>query len=231
MERRLLEKADLCFATAHSLADNARRHNPHTFVALHGVDHQHFARALDEATVIPEDVAHLPHPVIGFFGIIHEWIDQKLVAAVARRHPEWSIVLIGLPRVDVAELRALPNVHLLGRKPYDTLPSYCKAFDVGIIPFAINELTRHVNPIKLREYLSAGLPVVSTSLPEVSHYRHLCHVATDETEFITMLEQALREDSPARRHQRSDAMRHETWEAKVAQLSAEVMRVKAAKPA
>jgi glycosyltransferase involved in cell wall biosynthesis len=227
MERELLQKADLCFATAHTLVESKRPLNANTFLASHGVDYNHFAKALAPDTRTPEDIAHLPHPVIAFFGLIHDWIDLKLIAKVARAHPEWSVVLIGKAAVPLDDIQGLPNVHILGRRPYDSLPAYCKGFDVGIIPFVVSDLSRAVNPIKLREYLSAGLPVVSTDLQEVKFYSDICYVAHTHEEFIAKLEQALAENSPEKRRQRSDAMRNETWEAKMRQVCEHVERLKA----
>jgi len=118
-------------------------------------------------------------------------------------------------------------VHFLGRKDHSTLPAYCKGFAVGLIPYILNERILHVNPIKLREYLSAGLPVVSTALPEVANYQEFCHLADTGEEFERGIEIALREDMPERRRERSEAMRAETWERKVAEVGAHVMEVKA----
>jgi glycosyltransferase involved in cell wall biosynthesis len=229
MERELMQRADVCFMTAHSLLESKKDCNPNTFLASHGVDHAHFAKALAPETRTPDEVASLPHPIIGFFGLIHEWLDLQLIAKIARARPDWSIVIIGKSVVETHVLKSWPNIHLLGRRPYDALPSYCKAFDVGIIPFQVNELTRNVNPIKLREYLSAGLPVVSTDLPEVQFYRDTVHVAHSHDEFIASLEQALHETSPAQRRQRSDSMRYETWDARVRQIGEHVMRVQTSK--
>jgi len=229
LEKELLERADLCFATAHSLVDVARRHNPNTFLALHGVDYAHFSKALDPATMVPEDLARLSHPVIGFYGALHEWLDFPLLVAIARAHPEWSLALIGKLETDVSLISNLPNVHLLDRRPYETLPAYSKGFDVAIIPFQVNELTRNVNPIKLREYLSAGLPVVSTELPEVRRCGVPVCVASDRQEFIAGIEHALREDSAEQRRRRSESMRGETWEARVDEIGRQVLRIKASK--
>ncbi len=230
MERELLQKADICFATAHTLVASKKRHNPNTHLSSHGVDARHFTRALAPETAVPDDIAGLPHPVVGFFGLLQDWIDLTLVARIARAHPEWSVVLIGKACVPLDAVQGLPNVHLLGRRPYDTLPAYCKGFDVGIIPFVVGDLSRAVNPIKLREYLSAGLPVVSTDLPEVAFYDESCAVARTHDEFIARLEEAVRDDTPARRRQRSDAMRAETWEAKTRQVCERVVQAKAARP-
>ncbi len=229
MERRLLQRADVCFMTAHSLLESKNDINPNTFLASHGVDYKHFAKALAPATVIPPEVASLPHPIIGFFGLIQEWIDLRLLATIARKHADWSIVLIGKSLVDTSALKSLPNIYLLGRRPYEMLPGYCRAFDVGIIPFEVNELTRNVNPIKLREYLSAGLPVVSTDLPEVKFFSDQAYVARTHDEFISKLEQAIREDSAEARRRRSDSMRGETWEARVAAVGDAIDNVRNAK--
>ena len=229
MERQLMQRADTCFMTSHSLLEAKKDINPNTFLAPHGVDHEHFARALASTTVAPAEIATLPHPIIGFFGLIHEWIDLRLVAKIARMHLDWSIVLIGKSVVDVGALKPFPNIHLLGRRAYEALPGYCRAFDVAIIPFEVNELTRNVNPIKLREYLSAGLPVVSTNLPEVEFYNDQVYVARGHDEFVSKVEQAIREDSVKARQQRSDSMQGETWKARVTALGEVVVNARNAK--
>lgn len=226
MERELCRRADVVLATAHQLWERRRPLNPETHLALHGVDHGHFATALAPETPIAEELAGARGPVLGFFGLVHEWFDLGLVAALAERRPDWTIAIIGKTSVDVGALARLPNVKLLGRRPYEALPRYCKAFSVGLIPFAVNELTRNVNPIKLREYLSAGLPVVSTALPEVEAYGD-CRIARSPAEFVEACDEAIRADSPERRRARSAAMAAETWEAKVDRLGhliAEVQR-------
>jgi glycosyltransferase involved in cell wall biosynthesis len=226
MEETLCRRADVVFATAKSLEERRRPFNPETYLASHGVDYNHFAAALSDQTPVAPELAGLPKPVLGFFGLIHEWIDLKLVAHVASRHPEWTIALIGKASVDTSSLARYPNVRLLGRKPYADLPKYCKGFSVGLIPFQVNELTRNVNPIKLREYLSAGLPVVSTALPEVTYYSDSCVVARSYDEFEQGILDMLRDDSPEQGRRRSEAMKAETWERKVAELGERVMRVK-----
>lgn len=229
LERELLEKADVCFAASHLLAESKRRYNANTIVAPHGVDHKHFARALEAGTAVPPDIASLPRPVIGFFGGIHERIDLELLARIAAAHPKWALVLIGKVQVDLDRVRRLPNVHILGRRLYETLPAYCKGFDVGIMPYVDDEWIRHSNPIKLREYLSAGLPVVSTDVPEVRRFPEWACIGRTPEEFMARIEQALEEDTPARRRQRSACVQNETWEANVAQVCERVMQIKLAK--
>ena len=222
MVRGLAKQADVVFGTSSSLVAKLRASNPNAHLAAHGVDHAFFARALEDTTPVPADLAALPGPVLGFYGLIEDWLDQDLIVYLATRHPEWSIALVGRTCVDVSALKTLPNVHFLGRKPHAELPLYCKGFAVGLIPHHVNELTRHMNPIKLREYLSAGLPVVSTALPEVRNYGAHCCVADSYADFERAIETALRENTLQARRQRSEAMAWETWERKVEAIGAHV---------
>jgi glycosyltransferase involved in cell wall biosynthesis len=218
-ERALLEKVDAVFAINNALAEAKRAHNRNTFVSPHGVDHALFSRALDPATAEPPDLAGIPHPRIGFYGTLRDWVDLDLIAHAARKRPDWHFILIGQQLDDVSAVKSLPNVHLLGQRGHHELPAYCKGFDVGMIPYRIDERMTFVNPLKLREYLSAGLPVVSTPVPEVTRYAHMAHVAATQDEFVAALERALRETGPAQRAARSEAMQAETWAARVATVS------------
>jgi glycosyltransferase involved in cell wall biosynthesis len=167
-ERRLIVKSQVVLTSAARLYEARRDLHPHVHLVRHGVDFEHFARAAREDLPLPEELSSIPRPRAGFFGLLQHWFDVALLAEVARRTPQMSFVLIGDVQTDVTRLAALPNVHLLGRKPYADLPAYCRGFDVGLIPFVRSSMTENVNPIKLREYLAAGLPVVSTALPEVA---------------------------------------------------------------
>lgn len=218
-EQKLLERVDAVFAINHALADSKRATNRATYVSPHGVDHALFRAALDDATVVPADVASLPHPRIGFYGTLQDWVDFDLIAHVARKRPSWHIVLIGQQLADVSKLREIPNVHLLGQRKHHELPAYCKGFDVGIIPYKIDERMTFVNPLKMREYLSAGLPVVSTPVPEVKRYAQMCAIASTPDEFIAAIERALTETGPASRGARSQSMANETWAARVADVT------------
>ena len=216
-ERALLEKVDAVFAINGALAAAKRAINPNTFESPHGVDHAAFARALDAATAVPADLAAIPRPRLGFYGTLRDWVDFELIAHVARARPSWHVALIGQKLTDTAAIDGLPNVHLLGQKPHHELPAYCKGFDVGLIPYRIDERMRFVNPLKLREYLSAGLPVVSTPVPEVARYAPHVHVAADAPGFVAAIERALGETEGAAA--RSALMTTETWAARVAQVT------------
>ncbi|HEY7517076.1 MAG TPA: glycosyltransferase [Methylomirabilota bacterium] len=219
MEQALVRRADLVLASSETLAAERRSLNPRTHFVSHGVDVAHFAQALDATLAPPADAGDLPRPVVGFFGLIAEWIDLELLAEIARRRPSWTVVMIGKATVDTAPLRALPNVRLLGQKPYAMLPAYCRAFDVGLIPFRVDALTVRANPLKLREYLAAGLPVVSSDLPEVRKYAGLARLATGVDEFVAAIEAALADRGETAARSRLAAMAHESWEARVEQIS------------
>ncbi|MFH1419720.1 MAG: glycosyltransferase [Planctomycetota bacterium] len=232
-EARLAARADLVVTTSRALYEAKRHLNPNVVMVPHGVDVEHFARARLPDLAVPSDIANLERPIMGFWGLLQDWLDVELIANVACRRQHWTIVLIGEVATDVSPLRNLPNVQLLGRREYRDLPAYAKGFDIGLIPFKVNELTRAVNPIKLREYLSAGLPVVSTALPEVASYTPLAAISHNPTEFIQACEAALATSddcatsvpSPAPKGtaypapaERQAAMQRETWESKIEEI-------------
>jgi len=219
MERRILNKADLVITSARHLYNDKIRYNVNTHHVSHGVDYAYFSRTISEKLPLPKDMGDIKRPIIGFFGLIHEWIDLDLIAKIASARPDWSIVLIGRISVNVDQLKALGNVFFLGQKPYDKLINYCKGFDIGLIPFRINELTVNVNPIKLREYMAAGIPVVSTPLPEVIPYEDLVCIGHSEEEVISGIEDLLKDNNDELRLQRSLRMANETWEQKVDDIS------------
>jgi glycosyltransferase involved in cell wall biosynthesis len=215
-ERALLARVDCVFAVNEVLARSKRDLNPETHLAPHGVHQPLFARALDPDTGVPDDLATLPRPVIGFGGTLQTWVDIDLIVEIARRRPEWSIALIGRVLVDPQPLARLPNVHLLGPRPYEDLPGYYKGFGAGIIPYRTSQQVPYCSPLKLREYLSAGLPVVSTTVPEVERYGRWCSISADADGFVRALEAALEADSPELRSKRSRAMQGEGWDVRVA---------------
>jgi glycosyltransferase involved in cell wall biosynthesis len=220
LEEQLLNKADLVLVSAEPLLRSKSRINPRTVLVRHGVDFSHFRRALDAQTQVPHEIAALPRPIIGFFGLIADWVDVELLAAVARRHPHGSLVVLGKTTTDVSPLN-LPNVHLLGRQPYAELPAYCKGFDVALNPFRINELTLSANPLKVREYLAAGLPVVSTDIPEAAVLAH-CRIGKTPEEFLAQVDAALA--TPGPQHAISESMRHESWEARLEEIERHLFR-------
>ena len=221
-EEKLLDRVDVTFAINDALGEAKRERCTRTFISPHGVDHALFARALEPSTQVPADLAAIAAPRIGFYGTLRDWVDYELLASVARARPQWQIVLIGQVLTDVSILDGLPNVHLLGQKKHDELPAYCKGFDVGIIPYKIDDRMRFVNPLKMREYLSAGLPVVSTDVPEVRRYPELVEIGATPDHWVSAIERALANNSLEARAARTAAMATETWSARVAKLSSTI---------
>lgn len=219
IEEELFRVSDLVVVSAEKLYDSKKQFNPNTHIIRHGTDWRHFRKALDDSTQIPAEIANLPKPIIGFHGLLADWVDFELIKKTAEHFKDGSVVLIGKIAVDAEQkvkvLNDVPNVHFLGRKPYAELPAYCKGFDVALNPFAINELTLAANPLKVREYLAAGLPVVSTDIPEVRVLPD-CLVGSDHKDFIAKIEDAIADPKP--REAVSDAIAHESWDAKVDEL-------------
>jgi glycosyltransferase involved in cell wall biosynthesis len=219
MERRLMEKSDLVIVSSNRLHETKRPYNPDTFLVTHGVDVAHFRNACVASTALPEDCMKLPRPVIGFFGLVADWVDLEVIRYMASSRPEWSFLVIGEIQTDTSALRALPNVHLLGRRSYQSLPSYCKVFDVAIMPFLVNELTLAANPLKVREYLAAGLPVVATPLPEVVKLNNLVRTARTPEEFLERTEALLKAGKRGPDVSVSRLMDTESWDVKVEEFS------------
>jgi len=227
IEEDLFRRSDFVVVSAEKLLESKKQFNENTFLIRHGVDWHHFRKSLDSATAIPADIADLPKPIIGFHGLLADWVDFELLKKTAEHFKNGSVVLIGKIAVDAEKkvkiLDGIPNVHFLGRKPYADLPNYCKAFDVALNPFEISELTLAANPLKVREYLAAGLQVVSTDIPEVRILEN-CLVGTNHADFITKIEEVLANSKP--REEVSDEIRHESWDAKVEELRAIMQKVK-----
>jgi len=225
MDARCCRYSDAVIASSEDLAERCRRHSSRVSLVMHGVDHAHFAESVDASR--PADLP--PGKVIGFFGLVSEWLDQELIVKLARALPGAQVVLIGKPDVNTDELRGTANLHLLGPRPFRELPTYLGNFEVGIIPFAINDLTRAVNPIKLREMLAGGCPVVSTALPEVERFAGMLgavDVARTHDEFIRMVaSRVANPTTPEQRRAVSRSMETETWSAKVDQILAAIEAV------
>jgi UDP-galactopyranose mutase len=195
LEAQLLMRADIVFTGGMSLyeAKHKQHSNVHAFPSA--VEVEHFAKARRGITD-PADQRDIPHPRLGFFGVIDERLDRDLVAELARQRPEWQLILVGpVVKIDPESLPRAPNIHYLGRKAYDDLPLYIAGWDAALMPFALNAATRFISPTKTPEYLAAGKPVVSTPIVDVVRgWGHLnaVAIATTPDEFVRASERALR---------------------------------------
>lgn len=227
LERELMDRCDLMVCASQKLLDVKAPCRPDARLMLHGVDVDHFSSSLSSSLEVHPLVRDLPRPRLVFMGLVAEWVDQELLVAVARHFRNGTIVMLGKNDVDVSLLRREPNIALIGRHPYAQLPSLLKGMDAGLITFKENDVAVASNPLKAREYLAAGLPVVSTPIPEVNRLG-LCHVASGAREFIGSLEAVLATGAgPSELRARS--VHGESWDARWEQLSAlidETMRAR-----
>jgi glycosyltransferase involved in cell wall biosynthesis len=219
MDEELTRRADVVFASAESLRDRKLGLNSHTYFSPHGVDVELFGRARDERTQVPADTAHLAKPVVGFFGLVEDWIDLELVDYLAENRPLWTFLFIGRVAVGEAKLPRRPNVHFVGKRPYESLPAYGKQFDVAIIPFKLTEVILHANPLKLREYLAMGLPIVSVSTPEIDKYSDVVEIARSREEYLAKLDAVLSgPPSPAMVRRRLERVAAESWDSRLREV-------------
>jgi len=214
-ERQLLARADVVFTGGQSLYEAKRDSHPNVHALPSSVDVPHFAAAR-RATVDPEDQAAIPHPRLGYFGVIDERMDMELLRGVATLRPEWHIVLLGpIVKIDPATVPALPNVHCLGPKSYGDLPRYIGSWDVAILPFARNEATRFISPTKTPEYMAAGRAVVSTSIRDVVRpygQQGLVQIADTAEAFVAACEAAMGEDAVTRQRHADAFLRQTSWD-------------------
>jgi GT2 family glycosyltransferase/glycosyltransferase involved in cell wall biosynthesis len=218
-EEGLVRASDLVVATAARLFEDHRATNPRCVLVQNAADFSHFSAFVGEPAAW---LQQLRRPVIGYHGAIAEWFDTALVGALARLRPQWTFVLVGSTfTADLGPLLGLANVHLPGEQPYARLPAFLHSFDVCLIPFKRNPLTEATNPVKFYEYMSAGKPVVSVTLPELDQYAREGLVAFADTaaEFAAQIERAIETDSPAEAGRRRSFAEQNTWHDRYVQFS------------
>ncbi|MBD2098323.1 glycosyltransferase family 1 protein [Trichocoleus sp. FACHB-591] len=216
-EDQLFQRADLVFTGGQSLYEAKRHQHPHAYAFPSSIEAEHFAQARAIATD-PADQAAIPHPRLGFYGVIDERMNLDLIDGIAQARPDWHLVIIGpVVKIDPETLPRYPNIHYLGGKSYPELPQYLAGWDVAMLPFALNESTRFISPTKTPEYLAAGKPVVSTSIRDVVRpygEQGLVHIADTASEFVTATEAAMQqaEQDTEWRHQVDAFLAQTSWD-------------------
>ncbi|NLW43668.1 MAG: glycosyltransferase family 1 protein [Syntrophomonadaceae bacterium] len=207
--RRALTSADLVVASSERLYRDSLTVNPNTILVPNGCDFDHFNRAQHRNLAIPDDMKDLKPPIVGYHGAIATWLNFDLILRVADSLPHGHVVMVG-PLYNLTSVPRRPNLHWLGYKRFEVLPQYTQLFDVAIIPFRVSQLTEAVNPIKMWEYMAAGIPVVTTALPETQGFPEIYYSANDD-EFIINVRRALNEDPAHLRQARIELAQRNTW--------------------
>ncbi len=221
-DRRAASRSRLVFATATPLYERHAQVNARTHLVRNVGDYAHFRPAADRSFTA-EEVASLARPVVGFSGnFLGQKVDLDLLASLARRRPDWTLLLVGPGRgetqADLDRLVSLPNVRWVGPKPYADVPRYVAAFDVALIPYVENAYTSSCFPLKTFEYLAAGKPVVATGLPELAGLEPHVTLATRLDEVVTEIEAALARSSDDERERRMALAAVNTWEERANRL-------------
>jgi glycosyltransferase involved in cell wall biosynthesis len=226
-ERELTQRADVIFCGGRKMRDKRLPLNPNTHFYGTGVDCRHFGHAMEPNLKVHPDLAKLPGPILGYFGVIDERIDYELLTQLADSNPNWSIAMVGpFAKVDPDSLPQRPNLHWLGGKAYSELPALTKGFDVCLMPFAINAATEFINPTKALEYMAAGKPVVATALDEVkTNFSVAAHIATNHEEFISLCRSECASPSKQRIKLGLKLASDNTWEAIVSKMDGHLQDV------
>lgn len=214
----LTRRADHVFVASPQVLATKQLQTSRATFSPHGVDVDLFRRASDAATPVPDELAELSKPIIGYFGLIGQWMDVELVAWLAQSRPSWKFVFVGHVFTDVSLWREIPNIKLVGAKPYEQLPQWAKPFDVAIIPFRMNEWVKNLNPLKLREYLATGKPVVTVSNPEIDRFSDWVRIAKTKEKFLEAIEMSLLPEPENAAADRIKVVMPMTWDSRVAEI-------------
>lgn len=216
LEPELMRKSEVVFTTSLTLQQSRQALHPHCHYVPNGVDFGHFAKALDPHTKVPDDLAAIPGPIVGYLGNFESRIDFELLEQLAAARPEWSLVLIGPSKgMYTQKLRHLgrnPNVHVLGPRPASQAPGYLKGFDAALIPFVQSEQTRAIYPLKLNEYLAAGRPVVMTPFAPLPEFASVCWTADGVYDTVHAIEEAMQARHPEAVHARLELAKRHDWD-------------------
>ena len=223
-EQRLFRDADLVFVTSERLRSRAARFNDRVYLFPFGVNFERFDAIRAESPPLPDDLRPLAHPIVGYVGGLHQWIDQELLVAVAQRLPDATFAMIGPAQTDVSMLERQPNIRLLGQRPHAELARYIRGFDVGIVPYKLSEYTANVYPTKLNEYLVMGIPVVATDLPEIRRFNtdhgEIVNVASGADAFAEATVNATRGSTVGEIARRVEVAHSNSWPMRIASMEA-----------
>jgi glycosyltransferase involved in cell wall biosynthesis len=213
-ESRLIDHADIVFTGGYELWLKKRQQHGNAHFFGCGVEYEHFSKAQDGDTTIPPDIDFMSRPILGWFGVVDERVDYAMVGEMARMRPDWSFAMVGpVVKVDPNLLPHSPNLFWMGGRDYQVLPNYCKAFDICMMPFAINAATQYINPTKALEYLATGRPVIGTPVKDVvRQYKDTVSIVKTAAEFVAEAERLLKNPDPARVQRGIEKAQQNSWE-------------------
>jgi glycosyltransferase involved in cell wall biosynthesis len=219
-ERRLMEQADVVFTGGYELYLKKSKQHPNVHFFGCGVEYDHFSKAQDAGAPVPEDVRNLEKPIVGWFGVVDERVDYSLLKRMSELRSDWNFVIVGpVVKVDPNSLPQAENLHWLGGRDYKVLPDYCRAYDVCMMCFALNEATQYINPTKALEYLATGKPVVSTPVSDVvRQYADTVAIANSPEDFVTCIEKALTNPNQEMIRRGIEKARQASWECTVERM-------------
>jgi glycosyltransferase involved in cell wall biosynthesis len=219
-ETKLFQKSDMVITTSAYLYKKARVINGQTLCIPNAGEYDHFKNPPKN------DLLDIQKPIAGYYGAIAEWFDNELIEYVASKRPNVNFVFIGYTfGSDISKLQKHSNVHFLGEKPYQELPSYLYHFDVCLIPFKMTSLIEATHPVKIYEYFAAGKPVVSTKIPELVPLGNLCYLSSDKEMFLASLDEALKENDPDLVKRRIEFASKNTWHHRFEFLYSELNKI------
>lgn len=219
-EKSLISKANILFTGGRKLYESKSRYHNNVHFFGCGVDVAHYAKAQSKATPLPQDVSALGGKIAGYIGVVDERLDYELIERLAASDPELQVVMVGpVVKVDPASLPRRENIHWLGQRDYKDLPAYIKAFDVCLMPFALNEATEYINPTKTLEYMAAKKPIVSTAVTDViRNFTPIVKVAYSADEFIKAVHIAASSPDATLLEQGVERAKQMTWDSIVSQM-------------
>jgi len=223
LEKKMMAQVDAVIVVSSALYEAKSPFNPNTYLVPNGVNYQAYAEALTDPR-LPDALQAIKPPRLGYSGLIGDKLDLSMLRDLARDNPEWSLVFLG--QVNASQqaetwlsLQAMPNVHYLGSVDWSEVPHYVKGFDVGLMPYVLDRHSETNSPLKLYDYLAAGLPIVSTDIPAAREFSSYLHLANGIRGFSQAVRTALVDTTPERREARRRVAAQHTWEARVEQLS------------
>jgi glycosyltransferase involved in cell wall biosynthesis len=216
LKKKVLQESTVSMFTSKTLLKEGRQYSKNCFYVPNGVDIQGFIQTRHR---VPKEMRNLPGPVLGVVGTFDERIDVDLIAYILQNIQEATLVLVGPVHTTMGKLSKNPRVLLVGKRQYEQIPAFIKEFDVALIPYRVNEITKAVYPVKLHEYLVFSKPVVATDLPELKQFCDIIWIGNTKDEFVQCIRVALQEKDEEIRQRRVKVAKENSWERRMSQIT------------